>query len=73
MSNRLSVLKKFPYKIRNRLYGVNHFRFRILQGTNNLVNKGKTVCIIGNTPVCILSLFARFFSAIRCWAFNSCY
>lgn len=47
MVNRLSVFEKFPEKIRNRLYCVNHFRFRFLQGTNNLVNKGKTVCIIG--------------------------
>ncbi len=32
-----------PDKIRNILYGVNHFRFRILQGTNNLVDNGKTI------------------------------
>ncbi len=36
MSNRLSVFKKFPYKIRKKLYGVNHFRFRVLQVTKKL-------------------------------------
>ena len=45
MSNRLSVNKKILDKIRNKLYSVNHFRFRFLQVTNNLVNKGKSICI----------------------------
>ena len=39
MSNRLSVFKKIHGKNRKKLYGVNHFRFRFLQVTNNLVTK----------------------------------
>ena len=37
------VYSKLHEKIRKKLSGVNHFRFRILQVTNNLINKGKTI------------------------------
>ena len=51
MSNRLVVYSKIPDKIRNKEYGVNHFRFRFLQITTILVFMQKKRVFIRTLPL----------------------